>query len=104
MVLIESNYYLFVSQVNAAVEYCRIEVPNEGSFILNANKQTSWMGYFGGGFDNGDCGIKIFHAKESHNGEFICGISAGESGRETTGKMNLTIASKAIYLFFFKEY
>lgn len=96
-----------LAEKRAAVTYCRITLPGEASAHIvtpNLNAPPSpgqELSYFGAGFENGQCGFKIDHAKDVHNGVFTCNFHMINLSIESSGNMTVVVASEYIYTFFF---
>ncbi|XP_066902510.1 fasciclin-3 isoform X1 [Halyomorpha halys] len=76
------------------LEFCRISYSPSVSIILTPDKKTDHLSYFGEGFEKGHCGVMIYSAKDSHNGNVTCSLTAVGSLAEKSGTMKLTVAKR----------
>lgn len=76
-----------------ALEFCRISYLST-SIILTPDKKNDVLSYFGEGFDKGHCGVMINSAKDSHNGNITCSLTAVGALGEQSGTMKLTVAKR----------
>lgn len=74
---------------------CRIEIPGEGSIVLNANDPSEdGIEYYGNGLEQGQCGVRIAKVKEIHDGVFKCSLTSHKYRQETTASLKIIVASK----------
>lgn len=74
---------------------CRVEIPGEGSILLNANEPSEdGIEYYGKGLEQGECGVRIAKVKEVHDGIFKCSLTIHKSRQETTASLKIIVASK----------
>ncbi|XP_077266067.1 fasciclin 3 isoform X1 [Temnothorax americanus] len=72
---------------------CRVEIPGEGSIVLNANEPSEdGIEYYGNGLNNGQCGVRIAKVKEIHDGIFKCSLTVIKARQESTASLKIIVA------------
>ncbi|KAL0131522.1 hypothetical protein PUN28_002811 [Cardiocondyla obscurior] len=72
---------------------CRVEIPGEGSIVLNANEPAEdGIEYYGTGLNNGQCGVRIAKVKENHDGMFKCSLTSYKARQESTASLKIIVA------------
>ncbi|XP_059482979.1 fasciclin-3-like isoform X2 [Neocloeon triangulifer] len=81
----------FVCRVARPIDYCGIKFGTT-SIKIKENTKRDDLEYSGRGFQNGDCGIKIYSVKENMHGNFTCTVSYPDIELESVGFTQLTVA------------
>ncbi|XP_071565622.1 fasciclin-3 isoform X5 [Temnothorax nylanderi] len=72
---------------------CRVEIPGEGSIVLNANDASEdGIEYYGNGLNSGQCGVRIAKVKENHDGIFKCSLTVVKARQESTASLKIIVA------------
>jgi len=80
---------------STALRVCRVEIPGEGSIVLNgADPSEDGIEYYGAGLHTGQCGVKIGKVKDSHDGIFKCSLTTTSDRQEATASLQIIVASK----------
>ncbi|KAK9886346.1 hypothetical protein WA026_015863 [Henosepilachna vigintioctopunctata] len=83
----------FLCRVAVPLQYCRVEIPGEGSKNLNQGIPSDGnVKYFGAGLSSGQCGVTIDNVDERHNGDIKCTLGMSTESQESVGKMKLVVA------------
>jgi len=76
---------------------CRVEIPGEGSMVLNEEQQPEdGIEYNGAGLQQGQCGVRIAKVKESNDGIFKCSLTTTSARQEATASLKIIVASKSL--------
>ncbi|XP_059482984.1 fasciclin-3-like [Neocloeon triangulifer] len=81
----------FVCRVARPIEYCGIKFGTT-SIKIKENTKRDDLEYSGRGFQNGECGIKIYSVKENMHGNFTCTVGYPDLSLESVGLTQLTVA------------
>jgi len=82
-----------------ALRVCRVEIPGEGSIVLNGADPEDDIVYYGDGLATGQCGVKIAKVKDSHDGIFKCSLTTTSDRQEATASLQIIVASKFFTFF-----
>ncbi|KAL3271904.1 hypothetical protein HHI36_022374, partial [Cryptolaemus montrouzieri] len=83
----------FVCRVAVPLQYCRAEIPGEGTKNLGPSIPSDGkVKYYGAGLNAGQCGFTIDNVDERHNGVVKCTLGMTTESQESVGKMHLIVA------------
>ncbi|CAL1682386.1 unnamed protein product [Lasius platythorax] len=71
---------------------CRVEIPGEGSIVLNEGPSEDGIEYYGDGVKTGQCGVRIAKVKEIHDGTFKCSLTTVNARQEATASLKIIVA------------
>ncbi|XP_029158920.1 fasciclin-3 isoform X6 [Nylanderia fulva] len=74
------------------IRVCRVEIPGEGSIVLNEEPSEDGIEYFGEGVKTGQCGVRIARVKEVHDGIFKCSLTTINARQEATASLKIIVA------------
>lgn len=85
-------------KVPRQIDYCRMELPRGGVLNLKDSSITPIDGitYFGTGLKAGQCGIRISHVNEHHDGVYKCTMGVEGLLREATQSVRIIVASESL--------
>ncbi|XP_070154114.1 fasciclin-3 isoform X1 [Polyergus mexicanus] len=76
-----------------SLRVCRVEIPGEGSIVLNDEETTEDnIEYYGDGIKTGQCGVRIAKVKETHDGIFKCSLTTITARQEATASLKIIVA------------
>lgn len=81
-----------------SLRVCRVEIPGEGSMVLNKGPSEDGIEYFGTSVDEGQCGVRIAKVREQHDGIFKCSVTTIHARQEATASLKIIVASKSLSL------
>lgn len=82
-------------RVGVPLQYCRVEIPNMRPLNLNAKLSNPDVAYYGSGLSAGQCGFTINKVTEKNNGPVRCMLGIETEATESTGTVQLIVASKS---------
>lgn len=71
---------------------CRVEIPGEGSIVLNEDPSEDGIEYYGDGVKTGQCGVRIAKVREQHDGIFKCSLTTVNARQEATASLKIIVA------------
>lgn len=75
-----------------SLRVCRVEIPGEGSMVLNKGPSEDGIEYFGTSVDEGQCGVRIAKVREQHDGIFKCSVTTIHARQEATASLKIIVA------------
>ncbi|XP_057319433.1 fasciclin-3 isoform X5 [Microplitis mediator] len=86
-------------RVGQPVQFCRVEIPSQGSMVLQPNQNANdGIEYYGEGLQTGQCGVYIHHVKEEYDGIFKCAIITNGSRSEVDNSLTIIVAKPPKHL------
>ncbi|XP_014227136.1 fasciclin-3-like isoform X1 [Trichogramma pretiosum] len=80
------------------IHFCRFVIPGEPTLVLRENLPSdNVINYYGTGFANGQCGIKISSIQDKHDGEVTCYLTPETGQTESSNKVRLIVAKPPSY-------